>query len=258
METQLVKSDLPTIDKKEAAVLPSFTDTRSFEHAQRVAKMLSSSDLVPKDYKGNISNCMIALEMSNRIGASPLMVMQNLYIINGRPSWSSSFIIAMLNACGRFSAMKFKKSGEGEQYGFEAYATELKTKELIEGPKVTWEMVKAEGWLAKPGSKWKTMPELMFRYRAASMFGRLYAPDLMMGMLSQEEAQDIEVGSIETIEHEEIKELPEELILVIESTTEAAKLSEIYRNNPEYHNNPDFMVKLNTRKLQIPTNGTAS
>lgn len=161
-----------------------------FEHAQRVAKMLSSSGLIPKDYQGNIQNTMIALEMANRIGTSPLMVMQNLYVVMGKPSWSGPFIIAAINSCGRFSPLRFVKSGEGEQYGYEATATD-RDKNVLVGPKVTWEMVKGEGWYGKPGSKWKTLPELMFQYRAAAFFGRLYAPDILMGMQSAEEVYDV-------------------------------------------------------------------
>jgi hypothetical protein len=162
-----------------------------FEHAQRVASMLSKSNLIPEAYRGNIQNTMIALELANRIGASPLLVMQNLNVIQGKPSWSSSFIIASLNACKRFSPLRFEMSGEGEEYGCQAWAYDLATKDKLEGPKVTWVMAKAEGWLSKAGSKWKTMPELMFRYRAAAFFGRLYAPDILMGMQTVEEIQDV-------------------------------------------------------------------
>lgn len=168
----------------------SFASVKSFEHAQRVAKMLASSSLIPEAYRNNIQNTMIALEMATRIGASPLMVMQNLYIVQGKPSWSSTFIIASLNACRRFSPLRFAKSGEGDAYGCAAWAYDLSTKDKLEGPKVTWEMVKAEGWLAKGGSKWKTMPDLMFMYRAAAFFGRLYAPDILMGMQTAEEVND--------------------------------------------------------------------
>jgi hypothetical protein len=98
MDNQLVK-----IEQQQTEVQTTFGDSASFEHAQRVAKMLSSSNLIPKEYQGNIQNTMIALEMANRIGATPLMVMQNLYIIHGKPSWSSSFIIAAINACKKFS-----------------------------------------------------------------------------------------------------------------------------------------------------------
>jgi len=167
----------------------------NFEHAQRVAKALSSSNLIPQNYQGNIPNTLVALEMANRIGASPLMVMQNLHVIHGRPSWSSSFIIAAINSCGRFSALKFVT----DKQGCKAVATELATGELIEGPTVTLEMAAAEGWATKAGSKWKTMPELMLRYRAAAFFGRLYAPDILMGMQTAEEAVDVVSVKKETI-----------------------------------------------------------
>lgn len=163
----------------------------TFEHSQRIAKMLASSSLVPKDYQGRVDNCLIALEMSHRINASPLMVMQNLHIIQGKPSWSSPFIIANINACGRFKGeLQFDKSGEGDEYGYEAWILSKDGNRII-GPKVTWKMVKSEGWLDKPGSKWKTMPELMFRYRSAAFFGRLYTPDILMGMQAQEEIVDV-------------------------------------------------------------------
>jgi hypothetical protein len=161
----------------------------SFELAQRQAKALSASDLVPQQYKGNVANTLVALEIANRIGASPLMVMQNLNIIHGRPSWGSSFIIAAINGSGKFTALRFV--GDLSK-GIKAVCQEKATGELLEGPTVTMEMAKAEGWLDKAGSKWKTMPELMMRYRAAAFFGRLYAPEITMGMHSTEEVVDIQ------------------------------------------------------------------
>lgn len=173
---------------------------QGFEHAQRVAKMLATSDLIPSNYKGKVENCLIALEMANRIGASPMMVMQNLHIIQGRPSWSSPFIIASLNNCGRFQPLRFRQIGEPgtDSYGYEAVTKDKTGNELV-GPAVTWAMVKAEGWLAKAGSKWKTMPDLMFRYRAAAFFGRLYAPDILMGMQAADEVVDVSHEVVEPV-----------------------------------------------------------
>lgn len=168
----------------------------TFDHAQRVAKMLSSSSLIPKEFQGNIQNTMIALEIANRIGASPLMVMQNLYIVHGKPSWSSTFIIAALNSCKRFSPLRFELSGDGDTMECYAWAYELETKDKIIGPTVTMKMAKAEGWVDKNGSKWKTMPTLMIRYRAAAFFGRLYAPEILMGMHSQDEVIDMEYQAV--------------------------------------------------------------
>jgi len=168
----------------------SFGNSNQFEHAQRVAKMLSASSLVPDNFKNNIPNAMIALEMANRIGASPLMVMQNMYVVHGKPSWSSQFIISAINACGRFTPLRFEITGAGDTLACVAWAYEKGTKDRLDSPKVTMQMAIAEGWVSKSGSKWKTMPDLMIRYRAAAFFGRLYAPDILMGMQTADEVDD--------------------------------------------------------------------
>jgi hypothetical protein len=184
METVNNTTELTTIE--QPTIGPIFAPAQ-FEHAQRIAKVLSSSDLVPTQYKNNVANTLVALEMANRMGASPLMVMQNLHIIRGRPSWGSSFIIASLNSCGRFTTLRF----QGDANKCKAVATDKATGEVLEGPTVSLEMAKAEGWLDKAGSKWKTMPELMLKYRAAAFFGRLFAPEVLMGMQTSEEVIDI-------------------------------------------------------------------
>lgn len=171
--------------------ITAFSNAASFESAQRMALALVSSNIVPEQYRGkdNIGNAIVALEMAQRIGASPLAVMQNLNIIHGRPSWSSTFIIAALNSCGRFAPVRFEVTGEGDDRSCIAWTTD-KTGERLEGPPASIAMAKAEGWYAKNGSKWKTMPELMLRYRAAAFFGRLYAPDVLNGMHATEEVED--------------------------------------------------------------------
>jgi hypothetical protein len=198
--------------------LSVFADAESFETGQRIAKALVSSDLVPVTYRGadKIGNAMIAMDMANRVGVSAMVVMQNLHIIEGRPSWSSQFIISALNSCGLFSPLRYKLEKLGEkEISFDAwegpkgnrtkvvkkkkiqemtciaYAIEKDTGEVLEGPEVSISMAVAEGWYTKPGSKWVTMPDLMIRYRAAAFFGRLYAPDVMNGMSTQEEAMDM-------------------------------------------------------------------
>ncbi len=160
----------------------AFSSMSGFEVAQRMAKALAESDLVPQMYRGKLPNCLVALELSQRCQASVLMVMQNLFVIQGKPSWSSQYIIAALNSCGKFSPLRFKMEGTDK---CTAYAIEHRTGEVLEGPPVTIALAKAEGWFDKNGSKWKTMPELMMRYRAAAFFGRLYAPELLMGLQSR-------------------------------------------------------------------------
>lgn len=163
----------------------------AFEQGQRVAKMLSSTTMVPKDYQGNIANCLVALEMANRIGTSPLMVMQNLHIIHGRPSWSATYLIACINTSGKFSPLRFQISGDGDDRQCVAIAKDLASGELLEGPPISISMAKKEGWYNKTGSKWQTMPDLMLRYRAAAFFSRLYAPEVAMGLLTADEVHDV-------------------------------------------------------------------
>jgi hypothetical protein len=168
-----------------------FANVDNFETAQRIATALSKSDLIPTAYKNNMPNCLIALEVAQRTNSSPLMVMQNLNIIHGRPSWSSQFIIGALNSCGRFSPLRFRMTGEGDTKACIA-STVDNSGEILEGPEVSIQMAKDEGWYTKNGSKWKTMPDLMLRYRAASFFGRLYAPDVLMGMYSADEVEEVD------------------------------------------------------------------
>ncbi len=235
-----------------------FGSLESFELMQRAAKLLSSSTLVPVAYRaviektdryGNVTdsrqnpnalaNSVVALNMAQRMGADPLAVMQNLYIVEGRPSWSSQWIIAAINSCGRFSPLRFHlkslgkrrvdyttfvwenkqrqevtKTAEIEDKECIAWAVENGTtipqfdlvdlkeyggvygccKEygipLVESPLVSISMAVKEGWYTKNGSKWQTMPDVMLRYRTASFFGKLYAPELLMGLQTTEEVQD--------------------------------------------------------------------
>ncbi|HHL4111668.1 TPA: hypothetical protein ACQ7VA_004338 [Burkholderia sola] len=229
-----VRSPLPR-EANMPAVAPGFGSLQSFELMQRAANLLASSTLVPAAYRkviekldkyGNVkesrenpnalANAVVALNMAQRMGADPLMVMQNLYIVEGRPSWSSQWIIAAVNSCGRFSPLRFDikvlgdKTVERVETVWEngnrstvtkrvpivdkvcvAWAIEKETGERIESPAVSIEMAVKEGWYTKNGSKWQTMDEVMLRYRTASFFGKLYAPELLMGLTSVEEVADI-------------------------------------------------------------------
>lgn len=231
----LEKMRAPAVREAAPVVTMGFGTSQSFELMQRAANLLASSTLVPAAYRkviekldkyGNVkesrenpnalANAVVALNMAQRMGADPLMVMQNLYIVEGRPSWSSQWIIAAVNGCGRFSPLRFdikalgEKTVERVETVWEngnrsnvtkkvtildkvcvAWAIEKETGERIESPSVSIEMAVKEGWYTKNGSKWQTMDEVMLRYRTASFFGKLYAPELLMGLQSVEEAQDI-------------------------------------------------------------------
>jgi hypothetical protein len=175
-----------------------FSGIQAFEDAQRIAKALASSTLIPPQFQGQqgFANCLVALEIANRMGISPFLCMQHLHIIHGRPSWSSAFIIAMVNGCGRFTPLRFEISGEGDSLACYAVATDIKTNQELKGPTITMAMAKKEGWATKAGSKWLTMARVMIRYRAAAFWGRLFAGDLLVGLQTQEEVIDVQTVKV--------------------------------------------------------------
>lgn len=190
------------VQQDEYALTPAGQAAKQFEIIQRKAIALTKSTIVPEAYRGdgNIGNCIIALEMAERMGVVPLMVMQNLYIVHGNPAWSSKFLIASINASRRFSPLCFEFKGEEGKadYGCRCYAYEASDKERKEplyGDWITLDMANKEGWTKKSGSKWLTMPNQMLRYRAAAFWQRVYCPEISMGLLTTEEAEDIAVDT---------------------------------------------------------------
>lgn len=188
----------PIIGKDDSRSINAFSNEANFATAQRMAKALAASTLVPAEYRNNIPNVVIAMELAARIGASPFAVMQNIDIIHGRPSWRATFLIATVNACGRFTPLRFRMQGqEGtKSWGCRAYATDTKTGEECVGALITIALAHSEGWFEKKGSKWKTMPEQMLMYRAAAFWVRIYAPELSLGMHTRDELDDMSVTAL--------------------------------------------------------------
>lgn len=187
MQTQLANPET-----KMPAVRAGFFDMQSFELMQRISKAFASSTLVPKDYQNNLANCMIALNLAQRINGDVLMVMQNLIIVHGRPTWSAQYLIATANMCGRFSAIRFEFFGEHgtDTWGCRAWAIEKATGEKLVGSDITIGIAKKEGWYGKNGSKWQSIPQQMLMYRAGAWWVRAYAPELSMGLMTADEATD--------------------------------------------------------------------
>lgn len=244
-----MSAELATTNSNHVQAFDFFNPVQ-FDTMQRICRMFSSSELVPDMYKTNttpdkngqptnppekaMANCMIAIEMAQRIGASPLMIMQNMVIIYGRPSWSSKFLVATVNTCGRFNPLQYKIENIGKlgkvkytdyvwgtnnqgksvkqpvEKEFDgtgidnlqciAFTTAKGSDSILESSPVSIEMAIQEGWYTKAGSKWKTMTKQMLMYRAASFWTSAYAPELSMGMKTDDEIRDIV-----DVDYEEIK-----------------------------------------------------
>ena len=269
-------TELQIIQAKQAAdfaMTPVGQTVKQFEVMQRMAKMYTESTIVPETYKGNTGNCVIALDMAMRMNANPLMIMQNLYVVKGNPSWSSKFLIATINMSGKYSSLRYRKRVLGKvgriKYNdtvwdnvnrkntivvkeFDgtdidniecvAYATELSTGETLESDPITIETAIKEGWYTKSASKWATMPSLMLTYRAAAFWQRMYCPEISMGFLTKEETDDIQ-----DVEYEEIK--PKDKLADLAS--EAAVAKEMKRQPPQPAKEAEAANKQNTQKTLL-------
>lgn len=185
--------ELAQIPQQTTAVLTMWNDTKMMNAAWRTASMICKSGLVPESYHGSPENCLIAIDLANRQGLSPMMVMQNLYVVKGKPAWSGSFCAAAINGCGKFTPLEYLWSGEPgtPSFGCTARATRRCNSSLCQSDTITMQMAKDEGWIDKAGSKWKTMPRQMMMYRAASFFARAHCPEVLLGIQTVEEVQDV-------------------------------------------------------------------
>ena len=186
-----------------------YQNQNSFEFAQRQAKSLCQSQLVPSQYQGQngLPNCLVALEMSKRMNLSPLVVMQNLNVIHGKPSWSSQFITSNIINCRRFKNFDYIVQGKDESLTVQCQAIRVEDNKLVKGTAVSMRMARQEGWTKNP--KYSSMPELMLRNRAATFFGRQYIPDLLLGVQTSEEVIDIVTEPI-NVSESSVAEVPKQ------------------------------------------------
>lgn len=166
-------------------------DKEKHERLVNLAGTFAKSNLVPQQYR-NPSDCYVALHLAMNMKIDPIFYLQNTQPINGNISWKSPAVIAMINASAKFEGcLKWKIDYKDNLIkSCVAYIKERSTGDVLEGTPITSEMVQSEGWLNKSGSKWKTMAEQMYKYRAATFFARTYCPEVLLGMYTYDEIED--------------------------------------------------------------------
>lgn len=192
-----------------AHIPQSFLKPSNLKEAMDAAKFFAGSQLVPPEFQNKPADIVLSMDIAERIGGSFLAVLQGVNIIHSRPTFSGLFIAAMLNTSGKFTPIRYDKEEEGllkvnakyleydkqarrnkvlhreieiENISCVAYAFDLGTGDELRGPKVDVAMAAREGWYLKSDSKWQTMPEVMLHYRSVSMFGKIHAPELLLGL----------------------------------------------------------------------------
>lgn len=172
-----------------------FDTAEHFALAQRICQCLITANMLPKQFCGeqNFGNCMLALEIAQRAQLPVMEVFQNLYVVNGKTSWASQYLIGRVNSSRRFSGLRWDSEGDGtDKWRMRAKSVDTRTGEELVGEWVSLQMARDEKW----GAKWNTMPGQMLRYRSAAFWVRVYAPDIAMGIPMYDEVEDISYTEI--------------------------------------------------------------
>ena len=187
-----VQQDAALMAPKPATAVSAWTDGKAYNRIAQMAENLAKSDLVPQNYHNNPGNCFLAINFANKLGMEPLTVMQNLYVVKGKPSWSGQFCMALIRANPGFCNVRVVYTGTKGTDNRGCYVTALRTSDgsVVDGTEVTISMAKAEGWISNP--KWKNMPEQMLAYRAAAFFARVHCPEALLGIQTVEEVEDVD------------------------------------------------------------------
>ncbi len=177
----------------QTAAADMLSDPAQFELAQRWANAFAASQLVPGHLRGKPADCLIGLMMAKQIGDNPLTVLQNIYIVGGKAGWSATYMIARANQSGVFRGrITWDEEGAGQDLTVTAKATLAETGEEIRIA-ASMQMAKAEGWTKN--QKYQTMPAHMLRWRSATMLVRLYCPEVMLGMATADELEDVSAAA---------------------------------------------------------------
>lgn len=165
------------------------------DKAYKFANIFAKSDIVPAHYRGKPENTFIAVQTAYRMNLDPMLIMQNTYVVSGKLGMNSTFAISLANSSGIFdSGIRYKLEGSGDTLKVTAYAKVKATGEEISYTIAMSEAL-AEGWTKN--SKYKTLPELMLRYRAAVFLIRTHVPEVLNGMHMVEELEDMYIKTVE-------------------------------------------------------------
>jgi hypothetical protein len=159
---------------------------QTLDEAMRFSDVISKSALVPKDYQGKPANCLVAIQWGMELGLAPLQALQNIAVINGKPSVYGDSLLAMVRADSR--CMGIEETQEG------GVATCIVKRKLADGSieevKRTFSMKQAEQAQLANRPTWKAYPERMLQHRARGNALRDAFPDVLRGIITTEEAQD--------------------------------------------------------------------
>ena len=207
-------ANVPAIRQNAGGAVSCFDDFETFQQVFEMARCLSKSRLVPTAFQNSPESCVIAIDLARRLGVAPLTLFPHLYVVDSKPAFSTQFLITLVNRSGQFNRLEWQTGTDGDATVRAFLRWNEKTKEiettettvpnvwaiakLVErrtgkeflSPRVDMVFADKNGWTAKRGSKWLTMPEIMASYRAASILIKKVCPELTLGLDFSEDVAD--------------------------------------------------------------------
>lgn len=183
-------------DKGEMGMVP-FTEghalvPKSLDEALRYAAEIAKSEFVPKDYQNKPGNVLVAMQMGLEVGLKPLQALQNIAVINGRPSIWGDAALALVQGSGLLKEFDEDPSDQCLKQGFGRCKVWRKGDSKPYEVKFTEEMAKSAGLLNKQGP-WSTAKGRMYQMRARAFALRDKFADALKGLSVREEVQDMVV-----------------------------------------------------------------
>jgi len=169
------------------------TDRRGFAPATiteaiQFSEMLASSQMVPRAYQGKPQDIMVCVQWGYEIGLAPMQALQNIAVINGKPSVYGDAAMALVQASPVCEDVEEYFEGEGTPNPVAVCVAKRKGRKPVVS-KFSVEDAKRAGLWGKQGP-WQAYPKRMLAMRARGFALRDAFPDVLKGLITAEEAQD--------------------------------------------------------------------
>ena len=156
--------------------------------AVQLSEMLARSSLVPKQYQGKPEDILVATIWGKEIGLGTLQSLQNIAVINGKPSVYGDAMLALVQASPVCEGIDEHIDGEGTANPVAVCIARRKGRMPVVC-KFSVEDAKRAGLWGKAGP-WQAYPKRMLQMRARGFALRDAFPDVLKGLITAEEAQD--------------------------------------------------------------------
>jgi len=179
---------------------------KNLDEVMAMCKLLASCDVVPKDFQGKPGNILIAIGMGTELGLSPFAAVQNIMVVNGRPTMWGDAVLGLVLSRDVLEYFKESAPDVALKQGYGKCELKRKGGEPIVRTFSLAEATKANLW-GKAGP-WTNYPGRMLQMRARSWALRDSCPDILKGIQLKEEVADYEIVDVKPLPAEPARLAP--------------------------------------------------